>query len=410
MIILYRILYSTLLPFGIFFGLIFSKKFRNWLRQRPSTLKQSSRKSLWIHASSGEFEHAKGLIRELKKQYPYQRIVVTYSSPSYFNQIKSSGLVDEIHPLPFDLPAKVSFLIKRINPRAVLYAKTDMWPELVHQLKERKIPQFLFARYEPKSKISIFEKLQKSLTYKKINHVFCVSAQDKENLFSQLKLENVSVAGDPRVDEVLYRKDSHAPTEILPNSMILGSLWPKDLKVISKTLKNFLKNDQLKHLIITPHEIKEEFIEFLQESFEDFNPLLFSRRQSLDPDRKVVIVDEVGQLFELYSMCEFAFVGGSYGKQVHSILEPLCHGLPVLAGPKVSKNIEAHNFGAREHGFVKICTHEEEFANQLKKFLLLSKEEKDSLRKKIAEEVANKKGASHLLVKLLKQHKVEFDQ
>jgi len=54
----------------------------------------------------------------------------------------------------------------------------------------------------------------------------------------------------------------------------------------------------------------------------------------LEPQKgDVILVDEMGFLAEFYELADWAFVGGGFGKGVHSTLEPACHGIPVFCGP-----------------------------------------------------------------------------
>ena len=47
-----------------------------------------------------------------------------------------------------------------------------------------------------------------------------------------------------------------------------------------------------------------------------------------------LIVDEMGFLTELYSVADWAFVGGGFGAGIHSTIEPAIYGIPVAGGPQ----------------------------------------------------------------------------
>lgn len=47
---------------------------------------------------------------------------------------------------------------------------------------------------------------------------------------------------------------------------------------------------------------------------------------------EVVIVDKVGFLAEIYELGDIAIVGGGFDGQIHNVLEPAAHGVPVLIG------------------------------------------------------------------------------
>ena len=61
------------------------------------------------------------------------------------------------------------------------------------------------------------------------------------------------------------------------------------------------------------------------------------------PQVRQVIVDTIGDLAYLYQSAHLAYVGGGFGKGIHSILEPAAHGVPILFGPNHQKFAEARH-------------------------------------------------------------------
>jgi 3-deoxy-D-manno-octulosonic-acid transferase len=47
-----------------------------------------------------------------------------------------------------------------------------------------------------------------------------------------------------------------------------------------------------------------------------------------------VIIDNIGMLSSLYQYADFAFIGGSFGKGLHNILEAATFGMPIFFGNK----------------------------------------------------------------------------
>jgi 3-deoxy-D-manno-octulosonic-acid transferase len=68
----------------------------------------------------------------------------------------------------------------------------------------------------------------------------------------------------------------------------------------------------------------------------------YSQSQSFD--QQIMLVDEIGRLQELYLWGHCAFVGGSFKDKVHSVMEPLAAGCPVVIGPYHLNNREALHF------------------------------------------------------------------
>ena len=47
---------------------------------------------------------------------------------------------------------------------------------------------------------------------------------------------------------------------------------------------------------------------------------------------EVIIVDKIGFLAEIYELGDIAIIGGGFDGQIHNVLEPAAHGVPVLIG------------------------------------------------------------------------------
>jgi 3-deoxy-D-manno-octulosonic-acid transferase len=94
--------------------------------------------------------------------------------------------------------------------------------------------------------------------------------------------------------------------------------------------------------ILAPHEISEAHLRHLEAQMAR-RGLSSGRYSSAEPDRRrrVLLIDQVGVLAELYTWGQVAFVGGSFRRQVHSVMEPLAAGLPVVVGPFHHNNREA---------------------------------------------------------------------
>ncbi len=406
MIILYRLIYLFFLPFFLFFGVLFSKKSRTYLMGRKTDLPKSTNiKPIWVHASSGEFEHAKYLIRSIKEKYPLQKIVVSYSSPSYFNAVKNFKLIDGYIPMPLDLKGPINSLINRINPKMILFSRTDIWPELMHQLEAKKIPSIVFSRME-RTNSSFGEKLLYSLTYKKANHISFVSEADKSLFIKKFgNHKNLSVDGDPRVEEVLNKIKELTPSvKQEGKTLILGSVWTDDLKHISKGIIQSLNNNSLQRVIAAPHDPTDSHITDLKNIFKDYSPSLYSEDSKLL--NRVIIVNTVGKLFNLYAEADVAFVGGSFKKKVHSVIEPLSHGIPVLTGPYIDNNTEAKIYSS-EKSYVKVSNSSSDFNQNLSALLALDEDTLSELKISIKDSLSQSTGASDKIMDLIKE-KVEF--
>jgi 3-deoxy-D-manno-octulosonic-acid transferase len=190
--------------------------------------------------------------------------------------------------------------------------------------------------------------------YHYVDHFFVVSAADKQNLQDVVPENKISVTGDTRYEQCLYRLNLHLPlkinaTAITKKVFIAGSTWPEDEDVL---IPFIARHPELCHWILVPHEIDPGHIEALVTKCRDhrLNPSLYSKTELWDM-QGVLIVDSLGVLAHLYKIADYSFVGGSFKKQVHSVMESLACGCLTFVGPHYHNNREAIEFSKLDAGF-----------------------------------------------------------
>lgn len=307
----------------------------------------ATQRPFWIHAASGEIEYARPVIRALKKQFPDIPVIVTFSSPSAKKIIKSLGDVDAWGSLPWDFHGECSEFVDKWRPRAWLVARTDVWPVMATVCHEHNIPSLLFSATfaENSSRLTGASAKITQWALNQLSDVHCVSAEDVKQL-DRLQLQvPVHVHGDTRFDQVFYRLQHPKviKQELRPSPattvFVAGSTWPEDEKVI---LPAFARAKEHCKMILAPHEIHESHTQELETQLRALG-LTYCKYSAATQwkDEDVLILDQIGILAEIYTWGSVAFVGGSFRKQVHSVMEPLAAGLPVLVGPYHHNNREA---------------------------------------------------------------------
>ncbi len=133
------IFYPLIFVIGLIFSL-FNTKFRRGVSGRfrsQSELKKyfnsisTTADIYWFHAASlGEFYQVKPVLEGLKNVEPECVAIVSFSSPSGYDNAKSD-YIDLRFYMPFDFLWSVRRALKITRPKKVIFASYDIWPNMV---------------------------------------------------------------------------------------------------------------------------------------------------------------------------------------------------------------------------------------------------------------------------------------
>ncbi len=370
-----------------------------------------SKKMIWFHSSSmGEFEQAKPIIQLLKEQKDVN-VVVTFFSPSGYNNSLNYPHADIISYLPFDTPYQVKRFLNHTKPDIAVFMRYDIWPNYIWQLKSRGIPTFIVdatMRKKSKRKLPVAQSFHTSL-YRNITKILCVSEDDAKS-FKDFKVDDdqLNAVGDTRFDRV-YQKSLEAKNRKLLKEnffegkkvFVLGSSWESDEEVMLPALLKLLKYDKDLITIIVPHEPTLIHLEKIENAvYGKEKSIRFSYLNNYSGER-VIIIDSIGILLTLYYYADSAYVGGSFKQGIHNVLEPAVYGIPVFYGPKIDTSREAKILAERGSGI--IVNNKREAYKKLR--ILFSDEEKRKLLGKDAFDfVKNNIGATKKILSELTEY------
>ncbi len=370
---------ELLLPIVAFFS--WNKKLKLFVEGRKdlfARIKLSDNPNrYWFHcASLGEFEQAKPVIELLKEKNPETSIVISFFSPSGYEQRKDYELAEYVFYLPLDTPANAEKLVALIKPKAVLFVKYEIWYFCLKSLFKHKIPVYLISANFRKEQ-GIFSIWGKWL-FNLLPQYTQIFVQNKTTfeLLKRKGLTNITMSGDTRYDRVIQNAENIKENEIIASFkgvaplLILGSSWPAEEDILDRYLERILK-DKLKpvenikqhyKIIIAPHDISERHIKSIMEKFNLHEPFLYTGKQPY-PNSNLMIMNTIGHLASAYYYADVAFVGGGFTGQLHNILEPLSFGVPVITGPVHTKFPEAQM--AKNSGVLFETTDASSFNNNL---------------------------------------------
>jgi len=301
---------------------------------------------LWFHAASlGEFEQALPIIEEIKKEFPKYKILVTFFSPSGYENKKNHPLADVITYLPLDTRKNAKRFLELVKPKIAFFIKYEIWPNFMAEIKKQNIKSLLISGAFRENQIYFKPYggfMRKAL--QTFDHIF-VQNDASITLLKNIGFNNTTLSGDTRFDRVSRQIQYNNKLEFAENfidkktCLVAGSTWPEDEEIIVPFINQ--TSEKLK-VIIAPHEIKEEKINALEQKIKK-KAIRYSQRESRDlASYDVLILDTIGLLGKIYSYANIAYVGGAAGTTgLHNILEPATFGIPVIIGENYTKFPEA---------------------------------------------------------------------
>jgi 3-deoxy-D-manno-octulosonic-acid transferase len=349
-----------------------------FLQLEENSSKLNSSRRFWFHASSlGEFEQAKPIISILKKKYPTVTVIVTFFSPSGFENSKNYKLANIISYIPFDSYSNVNKFLNIIKPDVAIMVRYDIWPNIIFSLKKNATPTMIAnATMQPNSlrKLPLLLQFHRSL-YNCFSQILTVSQKDKQSFMEfGTTVPIIASIGDTRFDQVMMRSEdarqkSLFATSVIDNKIvfIVGQSWGEDDDVVLPVLFKIKKIEPHLLTIIVPHEPTIEHLEELESKLN--GKISFIRFSEMNNYRneKVILIDSIGILVALYQYAHVVYIGGSFKQGVHNILEPAVFGNPVIFGPRHTNSQEAVELVRLGGGFV--VENEKELYRTLRTFL-----------------------------------------
>jgi 3-deoxy-D-manno-octulosonic-acid transferase len=308
-----------------------------------AAFRNETRPVIWMHcASLGEFEQGRPVLETLRQRHPEYAFVLTFFSPSGYEVRKSYPGADYVFYLPHDTPENARRFVAAVKPRLALMVKYDLWLHYLEALQQARIPTVLFAaRFTSRQG---FFRWYGGIQRRMIRLLDWIFVQDEasQKLLLDRGLERVTVAGDTRFDRVAEAARFALPHPELTAFaagaplLIAGSTWPADEALLAQIIPELLAHWKL---VIVPHEVGEAHLQQVEALFKA-QTVRWS--QGANSNARILLVDQVGLLLQLYRSAAIAYVGGGFGKAgIHNVLEPAAMGVPVIHGPVFHQFLEA---------------------------------------------------------------------
>ncbi|MBQ9565817.1 MAG: 3-deoxy-D-manno-octulosonic acid transferase [Synergistaceae bacterium] len=329
------------------------RKYKVGLDERMGCLEGVPQNGIWVHAVSvGEVQSASALIKRVREDpgplesRPCVLSTVTTTGRAMAGQLLGET-IDRMIYNPWDLSRFVVSALDSVSPTAYVTMETELWPEMLFQLKERGIPTFLAnGRVSDRG----FKKFKRMPGFWRgllscFTHLLVRFDEDRDRFLSLGVPESkITVTGDCKVDALLDRRDrtrpetwAHLRRKTGAPLLVAGSTHPGEDDAVISAFRKVKRSYPDARLVIVPrHPERALMVVASALPYPELNAELLSRADG-NKDWDIVAVDRIGVLFELYAAADAAFVGGSLvEKGGQNPWEPIMFGVPTSHGPSMT--------------------------------------------------------------------------
>ena len=355
-LLFYRVLFFLLLPVLLLILVVRSKnhpEYRQRLFERLGFIdKKLSKHGIVIHAASvGEVIALKAFIEKLLASQPNTPVTITTFTPTGSAQVnKLFGDRVQHCYLPIDSFICTWLFLSRLQPKAMVFMETELWPNLISQCKNRQTKLLLVnGRLSTKSMKS----------YKKLTWLIspCLQAFDQiltqsqinQNNFLALggKALNCDLSGNLKFDISITPSITSKQAELAAfiegtrKLWVVASTHPGDEEIILKAFQPLHQQYPELLLVIVPRH-PERFADVAQLAINSgFTTCKRSENTQVNTATHVWVLDTLGELMPMCALASIVTMGGSFSTiGGHNPLEPALFKKPVIVGANMSNFTE----------------------------------------------------------------------
>ena len=363
------------------FRMATTHKYREGLLERlgfvPSRLRKQiaglgrERTLIWVHAVSvGEVLAVSRLGKTLDAALPDYLIAVSTTTRTGQALARERFGSNRVFYSPLDLPWAVRAYLNALQPRLLILAETEFWPNLLSGCFRCKIPVAVVnARISDRSwpRYRRLRRLWRPFL-SRLGRVLAQSQTDAERLIALGCLpERVTVTGNLKFD---VRAAGEADTtrhlkkwSLGLRLIVAGSTLDGEEAALLEAWPSLLQADPKLAMVLAPRHperfasvaalLQKSGFHWVKRSVWSSTPE--SSIKSLNPGQ-IVLLDTIGELASVYSLASVAFVGGSLVPAGgHNPLEPAQFGIPIVMGPYFT-NFRAITEDLLDHQALRIST------------------------------------------------------
>lgn len=312
-------------------------------RLAPPTMSSGTR-TIWIHAVSlGEVLAISGLVAQLRRALPGNRIVVSTTTDTGQDLARKRFGEENVFYFPLDFASAVRPYVRALKPELVIMAETEFWPNflrIVHRsgariavvnarISDRSWPRYRRFRPALRSILAPVELFLAQTQQDAIRLESIGADPGRIQVSGNLKFD-VNVPAAPPILEMLRHALS---AEGAGPVLVCGSTVEDEEAPLLKAFENIRVGHPHAVMILAPRH--PERFDSVAKLIEQMGISLHRRSAwAGEPlGGGVLLVDTIGELAALYALADVAFVGGSLvPRGGHNIIEPAQHGVAIVTG------------------------------------------------------------------------------
>ncbi|MDL1959221.1 MAG: hypothetical protein LWX01_05865 [Deltaproteobacteria bacterium] len=330
----------------------------------PNYVAATGPQDLWLQAVSvGEVAVAEALVQAIDRRVPGLKILISVTTPAGFARAMSSlGTRCSVIPYPLDFPQIVRRMANEVRPRVYACLETELWPNLISAVRQfggktvllngrisaKSFPRYLRLLSITRPLLAGFSKI-------------CAISDIHANRLAALgaPMNRILVTGNAKFEGLLSRSDpdrkiglrNRLSIEDSIKVLVAGSLRGGEEKEVIDAYDSLQSRWSDMIFFLVPRHLKRisSIVSMLNRKsipYQLWSDLEINQRRTA----KVIVVDAIGPLFDLYGLATVAFVGGSLvPKGGQNLLEPAAWSCPVIYGPHTD-NFEEARIILESHG------------------------------------------------------------
>ena len=306
---------------------------------------------IWVHAVSvGEVTAAAPIISSLREKFPSACILLSTSTET--GQVMARRMADATSFIyyPLDIPFVIRRVMGLVRPDIFVTVETELWPNFIRICKDRGIKVLMVnGRISPRSfknylKTRFFWKEVLSL----VDEIGVISEVDasriralgmpssRVHVLGNSKYDSLAAGADPELAEKISLKLNMTPGSRV---LVAGSTHAGEDEIILMVYRELLEKYPDFKLIICPRHCERgmEVLSLAKNAgFTDCIMMTEIKKGRKRLKERVVIIDIIGELFNVYSLATVVFCGGSLvPRGGQNILEPAAWGKVIFYGPSM---------------------------------------------------------------------------